>query len=95
MTCPGASPRPADTSARCVLQVLNHLVEGGDVDELQRVISRHGRTIRGTPGAAASEAAALTQRFRTLLRVLYALAEATFRERVRAHRLLLANSAPS
>ena len=34
------------SGARCVLQVLNHLVEGGKVDELQRVISRHGRTIR-------------------------------------------------
>lgn len=34
------------SGARCVLQVLNHLVEGGEVDELQRVISRHGRTIR-------------------------------------------------
>jgi hypothetical protein len=32
--------------ARCVLKVLDHLVEAGDVEELQRVIRRHGRTIR-------------------------------------------------
>ena len=36
--------------ARCVLNVLDHLVEGGDMDELQRVIRRHGRTIRVLQG---------------------------------------------
>jgi hypothetical protein len=36
--------------ARCVLKVLDHLVEGGEVDELQRVIRRHGRTIRVLQG---------------------------------------------
>jgi hypothetical protein len=34
------------SGARCVLKVLGCLVEEGDVDELQRVISRHARTIR-------------------------------------------------
>ena len=34
------------SGARCVLQVLNHLVEGGEADELQRVISRHGHSSR-------------------------------------------------
>jgi hypothetical protein len=38
------------SGARCVLQVLNPLVEGGDVVELQRVISRHARTIRALRG---------------------------------------------
>jgi len=34
------------SGARCVLKVLDHLLEAGDVEELQRVIRRHGRTIR-------------------------------------------------
>jgi hypothetical protein len=38
--------------AQCILKVLYHLVEGGDVDELQRVIRRHGRTIRVLQGLA-------------------------------------------
>jgi alkylated DNA nucleotide flippase Atl1 len=38
------------SGARCVLKVLDHLVEDGDVDELQRVIRRHGRTIRVLQG---------------------------------------------
>jgi hypothetical protein len=40
------------SGARCVLQVLNHLVEAGDVDELQHVIRRHARTIRVLRGQA-------------------------------------------
>jgi hypothetical protein len=36
--------------ARCVFKVLDYLVENGDVDELQRVIRRHGRTIRVLQG---------------------------------------------
>jgi hypothetical protein len=40
------------SGARCILKVLDHLVEGGDVDELQRVIRRHGRTIRVLQGLA-------------------------------------------
>jgi hypothetical protein len=33
-----------------VFKVLDHLVQGGDVDELQRVIRRHGRSIRVLQG---------------------------------------------
>ena len=40
------------SGARCVLKVLDHLVEGGEVDELHRVIRRHGRTIRRLQGQA-------------------------------------------
>jgi hypothetical protein len=40
------------SGARCVLKVLDHLIEDGDVDELQRVIRRHGRTIRVLQGKA-------------------------------------------
>ena len=36
--------------ARCVMKVLDHLIEGGEVEELQRVIRRHGRTIRVITG---------------------------------------------
>jgi hypothetical protein len=32
--------------AQCVLKVPGYLVEDGDVDELQRVMRRDGRTIR-------------------------------------------------
>ena len=35
--------------ARCVLRVLN-LVEGGEIEEVKRVISRHARTIRRLQG---------------------------------------------
>jgi hypothetical protein len=38
------------SGARCVFKVLDYLVENGDVDELQRVIRRHGRTIRVLQG---------------------------------------------
>jgi hypothetical protein len=38
------------SGARCVLKVLDHLVEGGEVDELHRLIRRHGRTIRRLQG---------------------------------------------
>jgi alkylated DNA nucleotide flippase Atl1 len=38
------------SGARCVLRVLDHLVEEGEIDELQRVIRRHGRTIRVLQG---------------------------------------------
>jgi hypothetical protein len=38
------------SGAQCVLKVLDHLVEAGDIDELQRVIRRHGRTIRRLQG---------------------------------------------
>jgi hypothetical protein len=38
--------------ARCVLKVLGHLVEEGDVEELQRVVSHHARTIRSLQGLA-------------------------------------------
>ena len=38
------------SGARCVLKVLDHLVEGGEVEELHRVIRRHGRTIRRLQG---------------------------------------------
>ena len=38
------------SGARCVLKVMDHLVEGGDVDELHRLIRRHGRTIRRLQG---------------------------------------------
>lgn len=38
------------SGARGVLKVLDHLVEGGEVEELQRVIRHHGRTIRGLQG---------------------------------------------
>lgn len=40
------------SSARGVLRVLGHLLEDGDVDELHRVIRRHGRTIRVLQGMA-------------------------------------------
>jgi hypothetical protein len=40
------------SGARCVLKVLDHLLEDGDVDELQSVIRRHGRTIRVLQGKA-------------------------------------------
>jgi hypothetical protein len=39
-------------SATGVLRVLDYLVEDGDVDELQRVIQKHGRTIRVLQGMA-------------------------------------------
>jgi hypothetical protein len=38
------------SGARCVFKVLSHPVEVGDVEELQRVIRRHGRTIRVLQG---------------------------------------------
>ena len=38
------------SGARFVLRVLEHLVEDGAIDELQRVIRRHGRTIRVLQG---------------------------------------------
>jgi hypothetical protein len=38
------------SGARCVLKVLDHLAERGEVEELQRVIRRHGRTIRVLQG---------------------------------------------
>jgi hypothetical protein len=38
------------SGARCVFKVLGFLVEDGDVDELQRVTRRHGRTIRVLQG---------------------------------------------
>jgi hypothetical protein len=38
------------SGARCVLEVLDHLAERGDVEELQRVIRGHGRTIRVLQG---------------------------------------------
>jgi hypothetical protein len=38
------------SGARCVLKVLDHLVEHGDADGLERVIRRHGRTIRVLQG---------------------------------------------
>jgi hypothetical protein len=34
------------SGARGVLRVLGHLLQDGEVDELHRVIRRHGRTIR-------------------------------------------------
>ena len=40
------------SGARCVLKVLDHLVEGGDIEELQDVIRHHGRTIRRLQGQA-------------------------------------------
>lgn len=40
------------SGARCVLKVMGYLVEGGEIDELQRVISRHARTIRVLQGMA-------------------------------------------
>ena len=38
------------SGARCVFKVLEHLIEGGNLEELQRVIRRHGRTIRVSQG---------------------------------------------
>ena len=38
------------SGARCVLKVLDHLVEDGDLEEVLRVIRRHGRTIRTLQG---------------------------------------------
>ncbi len=43
------------SGARGVLRVLDHLVEAGDVDELQRVIGRYARTIRALPGCHARQ----------------------------------------
>lgn len=40
------------SGARCVLRVLDHLVEFGEIDEPQRVVRRHGRTIRRLQGQA-------------------------------------------
>jgi hypothetical protein len=40
------------SGARGVLRMLGHLLEEGDVEELQRVIRRHGRTIRVLQGQA-------------------------------------------
>jgi hypothetical protein len=31
--------------ARCVLQVLDHIGEGGEIEELQRAVRRHRRAI--------------------------------------------------
>src|SRR4029077_2419620 len=38
------------SGARCVLKVLDHLAENGQVDELQRVVRRQGRAIRRLQG---------------------------------------------
>jgi hypothetical protein len=40
------------SGARGVLKVLGYLVEAGDLDELQRVIGQHARTIRVLQGLA-------------------------------------------
>jgi hypothetical protein len=40
------------SGARCVLKVLGYLAEGGELDELQCVVSRHARTIRVLQGQA-------------------------------------------
>jgi hypothetical protein len=49
---PGSGPRASAfySGARCVLKVLDQLVEHGDAEELERVIRRHGRTIRVLQG---------------------------------------------
>jgi hypothetical protein len=36
--------------ARCVLKVLNHLLEHGDDEELRRTIQRHARQIKALQG---------------------------------------------
>jgi hypothetical protein len=36
--------------ARCVLKVLNHLLEHGDDEELRRTTQRHGRQIKALQG---------------------------------------------
>jgi len=41
------------------MKVLDHLVEGGEVQELQRVIRRHGRNNPRAIGAAAIRAGAV------------------------------------
>ncbi|MFZ1905196.1 MAG: hypothetical protein WAU56_07375 [Steroidobacteraceae bacterium] len=38
--------------ARAILKVLGYLVERGDMDEVERVIHRHARTIRALRGLA-------------------------------------------
>jgi hypothetical protein len=38
------------SGARGVPRMLGHLLEDGDIDELHRVIRRHGRTIRVLQG---------------------------------------------
>jgi alkylated DNA nucleotide flippase Atl1 len=38
------------SGARCVLKVLDHLAQNGEVEELQRVVRRHGRSIRRLQG---------------------------------------------
>jgi alkylated DNA nucleotide flippase Atl1 len=48
------------SGARCVLRVLDYLAEEGDIEELQRVVRRHGRTIRVLQGQAATKAQPLT-----------------------------------
>jgi hypothetical protein len=35
---------------RCVLKVLNHLLEHGDDEELRRTIQQHGRQIKALQG---------------------------------------------
>ena len=40
------------SGARGVLRVLGHVLEDGDLEEVQRVIRRHGRTIRVLQGQA-------------------------------------------
>ena len=40
------------TGARGVLKVLGYLAERGDMDELERVVRRHARTIRTLQGLA-------------------------------------------
>jgi hypothetical protein len=38
------------SGARCILKVLDHLAERGEIEELERVIGRHGRSIRVLQG---------------------------------------------
>jgi hypothetical protein len=38
------------SGARSILKVLDHLAERGEIEELRRVIRRHGRTIRVLQG---------------------------------------------
>jgi hypothetical protein len=56
------------SGARCVFKVLDYLVEDGDVDELQRVIRRHGRTIRvlqaSSRGSGGTEIVAVLSQWR-------------------------------
>jgi hypothetical protein len=40
------------TGARSVLKMLGYLAERGDMDELERVVHRHARTIRTIQGLA-------------------------------------------